>query len=109
MRIEVKVRFVSEDGEIAVCKGLEELLGHIARTGSVAKAAEEMGLSLSKAWKLIGNAERISGLTLITRQQGGKGGGRSELTDDGMRLVAMYKEKAGMIKLYAASLEEGLQ
>ena len=104
MRIEVKTRFVTDDGEVCLCKGLSELLGYLEETGSVSKAAEKMGLSLSKAWKLLDGAEKASGLVLINRQQGGKGGGRTELTENARELLRLYNEKTELLKAYAVSI-----
>ena len=107
MHIAVKLRFVSDEGEILVCPGCAQLLELIGETGSVSRAAASMGLSVSKAWRLLDNAEK-SGIKLLSRQQGGKGGGRSELTEDARKLIRQYKEKTELVRKYASSLEEDL-
>ncbi len=70
--------------------GCVELMTLIDETGSVSKASEKMGLSYSKAWRLIHDLEAQAGFEAVSRQQGGKKGGAANLTSSGRRLVERY-------------------
>jgi len=72
--------------------GIAELLIHVKKTGSVKSACEEMGVSYSKANKIIPFAEDKLGCKLVLRQQGGKPGeSRSVLTETGIELIERYE------------------
>ena len=70
--------------------GSEMLFRLIEQTGSVKSACEEMGMSYSKAWKKIREAEDVLGCEVVTRVQGGKGGGQACLTKKGKQLLETY-------------------
>ena len=67
-------------------------------SGSVRKASEQMGLSYSKAWKMLELAENQIGGKIVQRQQGGINGGQACLTDSGRSLMQRYEafEKEAM-------------
>ena len=67
------------------------LLEGTDRTGSLHRAAAEMGMSYSKAWKLIGKLEDSWGFPLLERHTGGVKGGCSSLTPEGADLLARYR------------------
>ena len=67
------------------------LLEGTARTGSLHRAAGEMGMSYSKAWKLIGRLEESWGFPLLERHTGGAKGGCSSLTPEGKELLRRYR------------------
>lgn len=96
MKAIAKLRIIDEEGNNIFCSGAEELFLLIEETGSVRHAAEKMGLSYSKAWKIVNRIEKAIGKPAINRIQGGKGGGKAELTADGKRMLSEYismKEK----------------
>ena len=72
--------------------GICELLEKIRETGSIQAAAAKMGMSYTKAWKILNRAEREMGVHLIHRQSGGKNGGSSTLSEAGEKVVAGYRE-----------------
>ena len=57
------------------------LLHLIEETGSLRSAAAQMGLSYSKALRLVQHAEKELGFALPCKTIGGRGGGGSTLTD----------------------------
>ena len=71
--------------------GPMQLLEGTARTGSLHRAAGEMGMSYSKAWTLIGRLEESWGFPLLERRSGGAKGGRSRLTPEGAELLRRYR------------------
>lgn len=70
--------------------GSAELLRLLEQSNSVRAASLSMGLSYSKAWKIINTLEDATGLQVIIRQKGGSGGGLSYLTEDGKALLRWY-------------------
>lgn len=92
MDVVLKLRIALDNGSILFGPGSEELFTLISETGSVSQAAKKMGLSLSKAWKIVKDTEEVYGSPLVICSQGGKGGGKSVLTDDAVELVEKYRE-----------------
>jgi molybdate transport system regulatory protein len=88
----VKVSLVTE-GErgLPFCgPGMVRLLESIGKTGSVREAVDLMGISYSKGWKLLSRLEEYLQISVVDRQQGGKGGGKSALTPEGAQFVAQH-------------------
>ena len=67
-----------------------ELLKRVGTTRSLHQAASQMGMSYSKAWRLIGTMEKRLGFSLIERKVGGASGGGSLVTREGKELVKRY-------------------
>ena len=61
-----------------------------SQTGSLHKASIKLGMSYSKAMRMLKGAEHERGLSLLDRRIGGADGGGSELTPDGRRVVAEF-------------------
>jgi molybdate transport system regulatory protein len=89
MRIGYKV-WLDNDGK-AFGDGPYELLKQVDETHSLHRAAKEMGMAYSKAWRLIGAMEKRLGFLLIERQVGGPSGGGSRVTPQAKRLMKRYK------------------
>ena len=70
--------------------GMLRLLVLTSQTGSLHKASIKLGMSYSKAMRMLKGAERELGLSLLDRRIGGADGGGSELTPDGRRMVAEF-------------------
>jgi len=83
--------WVESDGRLVLSDYRVQLLRHVAETGSLAEAAQRMGLSYRRAWGKIREIERNLGATLVQSEVGGAGGGGSRLTPQGERLVALYQ------------------
>ena len=66
-------------GVVSLCKRVQEM-------GSLNKAAHDMGMSYSKAWRIMKSAEEEFGIGLLDRM-GPKG---STLTPEAEKLVAAY-------------------
>ena len=71
--------------------GVAELFTLIDETGSVRHASEKMGLSYSKAWKMLRELERQWGFAMMERRPGGTGGGGSLLTPPAWDLLRRYR------------------
>jgi len=83
--------WVEKDGLLVLSDYRVQLLRHVAETGSLAEAAQRMGLSYRRAWGKIREIEQNLGVKLVESEVGGAGGGGSRLTRQGERLVAFYQ------------------
>ena len=73
----------------------------IGNYGSLSKAYKEMGMSNSKAWKIIKRAQEDLGYELVHTTSGGSLGGGSQLTLEGKELVRKYKLFQEKIEIYS--------
>jgi molybdate transport system regulatory protein len=83
--------WVEKDGRLVMSDYRVQLLRHIDETGSLAEAAERMGLSYRRAWGKVREIEQNLGARLVHSEAGGPGGGGSRLTPEGKRLLALYR------------------
>ena len=66
------------------------LLRQIDQIENLTKAAKLAGYSYKGAWDSIQQMSELSGGTLLERQAGGKGGGRTKLTERGKQLLKNF-------------------
>lgn len=71
--------------------GRIELLEKISQFGSIAKAAEAMGMSYKKAWDLVNSMNHQARQPVVLTQTGGRKGGGALVTDHGQRAITLYK------------------
>ena len=86
----LRIRIVFADEEM-IGPGKAELLERIARTGSIAAAGREMGMSYKRAWQLIGTLNAMFRDPLVDSTRGGPGGGGAVLTDTGREVLGLYR------------------
>ena len=91
MKAITRVIFLDEKGEKFFGEGPCRLLRGIERTGSLRAAAMEMGMSYTKALRLMKNAERALNIQLTMRTTGGRDGGGSILTEEGKEWLGQYE------------------
>ena len=72
--------------------GRVELLKRIDSSGSISKAAKEMGMSYKAAWDSVDIMNKLSPSPLVRSNNGGKGGGGTQLTDLGLEAVRTFEE-----------------
>jgi molybdate transport system regulatory protein len=81
-------------GELTLIGGLNaklfRLLKAIAATGSITKAAREVGLSYKGAWEMIDRANNLSPELLVDTAIGGRFGGGTRLTPAGAALLELF-------------------
>lgn len=78
--------------EARVGPGKIALLEGIARTGSIAAAGREMGMSYRRAWLLVDAVNAMFDEPAVTTAAGGAQGGGSTLTPLGAALVEAYRQ-----------------
>lgn len=71
--------------------GRIDLLSKIAELGSITQAAKAIGMSYKAAWDAIDRMNNLAGEPLVTRLTGGKGGGGTQLTARGERLIVNFR------------------
>jgi molybdate transport repressor ModE-like protein len=84
--------WIGENGQKVFGKGPKDLLLKIDQVGSINKAAKEMGMSYSKAIRLINTIEENLGIVVLERKVGGDSGGGSVLTDDARKLIDKFEK-----------------
>lgn len=87
-RPDVKLQIASESAFFG--PGSRQLLYLIENTGSVRLASQQMGMSYSKAWKILNGLDKQLGFPVVDRKKGGKHGGETRLTQQGMELLAKF-------------------
>lgn len=92
MKALTRIFFVDEENEKFFGEGPYRLLRGIQKTGSLRATAMEMGMSYTKALKLINTAEKKLGISFLTRVVGGKSGGGSALTEEGLAWLEKYQQ-----------------
>ena len=80
IRIQIKKNFYVGPGKILL---LEKR--------SIYKAAESIGLSYKKAWKLIDELNRYSSKKLVDAKPGGKGVRGSQITNEGKVFIKLFR------------------
>ena len=85
--VKIIIKKSEADNTPAFGRGVCQLCALIDELGSLNKAAQEMGMAYSKAWRIMKNTEEVFGVELIERR-GPKG---SVLTEEGKKLVAVYQ------------------
>lgn len=77
---------------IAIGPGKAELLEHVQQAGSIAQAAKRMGMSYMRAWTLVKMMERCFEQPLVKVARGGAKHGGAELTENGKRVLQLYRK-----------------
>ena len=72
--------------------GRAELLTRIAESGSISKAAKQMGMSYKAAWDSVDIMNKLSPSPLVESCTGGKGGGGTKLTPLGFEALKAFNE-----------------
>lgn len=103
MKVGYKV-WLDNDGK-AFGDGPCELLRRVEKMMSLHRAANQMGMSYSKAWRLIQTLEERLGFPLLERKVGGQSGGGSLVTPRARNLLNQYERfrkdvETNMEKIY---------
>ena len=89
-RVRSKV-WIERGGEVLLSEWRVELLEAVAATGSLAAAAERLGVPYRTAWHRIKESEAHLGVRLLATESGGAEGGGSRLTDEAADLVRRFR------------------
>jgi len=78
--------------EIALGPGKADLLAVVAETGSIREAADRMGMSYMRAWKLIKTMNACFKEPLVEAVRGGREYGGTSLTKAGHQALKLYQQ-----------------
>lgn len=84
--------WITAGGQSLGGHGRMALLRAVAEHGSITRAAKAFGMSYKAAWDAIDTMNRVAGEPLVERRLGGRGGGATELTERGQRLLQRHAE-----------------
>lgn len=88
LKFHAKIRIYREDRGFG--PGVETLMRLTGQYGSISAACKEMGLSYSKAWKMVKTTEEDLGFPLMEGTRGGERGGSTVLTREGKEMLERY-------------------
>ena len=91
IRIEGHI-WMDTPGGLKIGRGRAMLLELIGRTGSIAEAARISGIPYRRAWEMIREMNKYASTLLVIKSVGGRDGGRSILTDEGRRVLSMFRK-----------------
>jgi molybdate transport system regulatory protein len=77
--------------DIAIGPGKADLLEAIRKAGSIAAAAESMGMSYMRAWMLIRTMNSCFKAPLVQTKRGGAERGAAILTETGRTVLTLYR------------------
>ena len=102
-------------GSLWLMSGNESVGGHgriallraVAEHGSITQAAKAFGMGYKSAWTAINTMNELSGTPLVERVTGGRGGGSTQLTEQGRRLVERYGQIDAVHQRFLRLLDQG--
>ncbi len=107
-RIEVHgLLWISVGGQDLGGHGRIALLRAVAENGSITRAAQAFGMSYKGAWDAINTMNELSGKPLVERVTGGRGGGSTQLTEHGRRIVERFEQVDAVHQRFIGLLDQG--
>ena len=89
--VNLKVKLYLEgNGDKFMGIGVLWLLEQVKSCGSLRSAAEEMGISYSKAFRMVRNLEAAIGVDVLERRRGGMERSGAKLTPFGEEFIVLY-------------------
>lgn len=85
------------------------LLEQIGASGSISQAAKVVGLSYKGAWDAVAAMNSMFGEPLVTSVTGGKGGGNTQLSSTGIRIVDAYRAIRREQNRFLAAASAGIE
>jgi molybdate transport repressor ModE-like protein len=101
LHLKTKIWIENDDHELLFGKGKTELIELIEQEGSIAKAAEKIGMNYKKAWTHIKILQKNIAAELVLPQKGGTGSGGTALTPTALQLARNYRRLQEDIESYA--------
>ncbi len=102
MPTRLTVRF-DFDGTRRLGAGKIALLEAIEKAGSISAAGRVHAMSYRRAWLLVDEMNQLFASPLVAAHHGGAKGGGASLTDEGRRIVALYREAEAKMRVVAKS------
>lgn len=83
--------WITLDGDKFFGPGRVELLGWIQSEGSLAKAAQKMGMSYKKAWDMVNDLNSRGSQPYVLLKKGGEKGGGAAITPHAKGLILRFE------------------
>lgn len=99
--------WISVDGDSLGGHGRVQLLRAVGKHGSITQAAKAFGMSYKAAWDAIHKMNALSRTPLVERAIGGKGGGSTQLTEHGRKLIERYEQVDAVHQRFVGLLDQG--
>lgn len=98
-RIRLSLCTSNDDAELDAMfgRGVAQLCRGVQTSGSLNRAAKEMGMAYSKAWRIVKHTEETFGVQLLNRN----GAHGSTLTEEGVILLDSYERLEAEIIAFA--------
>ena len=100
MATRLTIRFDFEAGR-RLGAGKIALLEAIEKTGSISAAGRAHAMSYRRAWLLVDELNQLFAKPLVAAHHGGSKGGGAALTDEGRRIVALYRDAEAKMRAAA--------
>jgi molybdate transport system regulatory protein len=101
LHVRTKTWIENDARELLFGKGKTEILELIEQEGSIAKAAEKMGMNYKKAWNHVKILRDNIADQLVVPQKGGGGRGGTMLTPKAEELIRKYRQLQREIESFA--------
>jgi len=85
-----QLQLVTREDDTIISEEGFTLLAEIRKEQSIVAAARNMEISYRKAWGLLRQIENVLGFQLVGKHRGGKAGGKTDLTAEGLELTNAY-------------------
>jgi molybdate transport system regulatory protein len=89
--------------------GKVALLESIDKTGSISAAGRAHQMSYRRAWLLVDELNQLFSAPVVAAHHGGAKGGGAALTDQGRRIVALYRDAEAKMRAAAKSEIEAIE
>jgi len=89
LKLTGRIWLETEEGPV-LGAGRVELLERIQQSGSLRQAALQMKMSYKQAWDMIKHMNEQLGGPVIIAQRGGKGGGNTIVTENGLKAIELF-------------------
>jgi molybdate transport system regulatory protein len=97
-RLTIRLDF---DGGRRLGAGKVALLESIEATGSISAAGRAHKMSYRRAWLLVDELNKLFAEPVVAAHHGGTKGGGAALTDQGRRVVALYRDAEAKMRAAA--------
>lgn len=101
--------FLGKDAQNMLSDKRIALLEQIDVSGSISQAAKQVGLSYKGAWDAVETMNSMFGEPLVVTMTGGKGGGGTQLSSAGVRIVDVYKALKREQKRFLEAASNGIE
>lgn len=90
--------WLERDGRFVISDGRAKLLRKVKDTGSLSKAAKEMGMSYRHAWGVLHRIAQSAGGEVVHSSRGGQKGGDTLLTPFGEEILREFENKVASLQ-----------